>query len=128
MDYWQNPELDGRFAVAGYTLNLRGALAFSLVEKWGAVMGKIEREDNAGRAILDVMPPQEVVDRAFTVADLAVSELTKRGWIRAVTTTPEAFGATLGRIESARDEGRYAELRKARETTTDVPDEAPTKT
>lgn len=101
--YWSNAELDGRFAVDGCHMTLRGRLAVFLLEKWGTVAGKVRNEeDSAGRAVLDVMPVADVVERAFSLADQAISELERRQWIKPVNKTPEEYGETLGRIETAR--------------------------
>ncbi len=108
MQYWPNENLDGRYAIGGFALNMRGAIALHLVEKWGTVAGEIaDKEDSAGRAVLDVMPPADVVERAFTLADLTVNELEKREWIRSVECTPEELGEKLGTMEAARDSKRY---------------------
>ncbi len=102
-EYWDNPELDGRFAALGCTMSLQGRMAIVFLEKWGVVTGKIkDEEDSAGRAVLDVMPVEDVVKRAFDIAGQAVSELERRQWIRPLKVTPEQYGEALGRIESAR--------------------------
>jgi hypothetical protein len=101
--YWPNPELDGRFSIDGNAMNLPGRIALVLIEKWGTVAGHIrDKEDSSGRAVLDVMPVADVVERAFSMAELAVRELERREWIRHVDKTPEEYGEALGRIEKAR--------------------------
>ena len=102
-EYWPNTEIDGRFAIEGLVMSLPGRIALILIEKWGTVAGHIrEKEDSSGRAVLDVMPVEDVVKRAFDMAELATVELERRKWIRAVNMTPEQLGAQLRRVEDAR--------------------------
>lgn len=68
-------------AKAQYIPNQRARLAIVMIEKMALAIGKIEGEDSAGRAILDNMPPREVVERACDIADLAGDEFEKRGWL-----------------------------------------------
>lgn len=113
MDFWAKPELDARYAQHGHVLNMRGNLAVILIEKWGTVAGHIrEKEDSGGRAVLDVMPASDVVDRAFEIADLTVAELERREWIRAVDVTPEELGEQCGVVDKAREAKRYDLLRE----------------
>jgi hypothetical protein len=45
--------------------------AFDMIERWGMVVGKPSGEDSQGRAKMDLMPVDELVDRAFAAAHLA---------------------------------------------------------
>ena len=102
-EYWPKIELDTRYATEGLVLSLPGRIALVLIEKWGVVAGKIKgEEDSAGRAILDVMPVEDVVKRAFDMAEQITAELERRQWIRPVDLTLEEVGQSLGRIEQAR--------------------------
>ena len=101
--YWPNTDLDGRFAVDGFAMSFQGRLALVLIEKWGTVAGKVTgTEDSAGRAVLDVMPVADVVERAFSMAEQAVAELERRQWIQAVNKTPEEVGEAYSRMSNAR--------------------------
>lgn len=65
----------------------RTALAFA--ERWGMVAGKPGLEDSQGRATLDLMPPNEVIERACDTADGLYDEFERRGWIHAVPSVEE---------------------------------------
>jgi hypothetical protein len=96
----------------GNVMSLPGRIALMLIEKWGAVTGKIRgEEDSAGRAVLDVMPVPDVIERAFDMAEQAVVELERRQWIRPVDKTPEQVGEAAGRIEQARYQKHFADKR-----------------
>ena len=111
-EYWPNAELEGRFALSGFTMALPGRIALTLIEKWGAVTGAIRgEEDSAGRAVLDVMPVSDVVLRACDMAEQITAELERRQWIRVVDMTAEQVGAAEGRIEQARYQTHFAEKR-----------------
>ena len=108
MQFWPNTEIDLKPAHAGFKLNLRGDIALHLIERWGEVTGSIrEKEDTAGRAVLDVMPVKDVVERAFHMADLAVAELELRVWIKPVEMTLEDLGEIQGKVGAAQDRTRY---------------------
>lgn len=101
--YWPNTEVDTRFAADGFVMNLSGRIALILIEKWGTVAGHIrDKEDSVGRAVLDVMPVADVVERAFDMAEQATAELERRQWIRPLDMTPEELGEAAARIDTAR--------------------------
>lgn len=52
------------------------------LERWGMVQGMDGGEDSAGRQRMKLMPPEEVVDRAVAVAELAFARLREKGWIQ----------------------------------------------
>lgn len=54
-------------------------LAFALIERWGAVAAESDGEDSAGRAKLKLQAPDDLVRRAFDIAQSAVAEAKKRG-------------------------------------------------
>ncbi len=111
-EYWPNPELDAAPAINGNVLSLPGRIALILIEKWGAVNGKIRgEEDSAGRAVLDVMPVSDVIQRAFDMAEQAVAELERRQWIRPVDMSAEQVGDNVGRMEQARYRTHFADKR-----------------
>jgi len=65
-------------------------LAFQLVERWGMITVKPSTgEDSSGLAKLDLMSPQEVVDRAFETASLAFKEMENRDWFVDIPTMEE---------------------------------------
>ena len=59
-------------------------LAFAFLERWSLVMGATDGEDSAGRQKLKLMEPQELVDRAFTIAHLAIDKARSTGLIHQV--------------------------------------------
>lgn len=65
-------------------LTMRADLAAHMIERWGAVAAESNGEDSAGRHKLRLATPDELVQRACDIADRAVSEFEKRGWIVAL--------------------------------------------
>lgn len=72
-----------------------GFLAISLIEKWGMVAGQPEGEDSAGRSITRLQTPEELIDRAFTVAELAFARLREKGLIHQLPTIKEINDANI---------------------------------
>jgi hypothetical protein len=100
-EYWPRATSIGPF----YTAEVRAVKAWELIHGYGLVGGRIrEAEDSAGRAVLEVMPPQEIVERAFAIADAFINMAEARGEIRHCTEEDEeaAFqrGGQLERIKS----------------------------
>ena len=56
-------------------------LAFALLEKWGPVCMTSDGEDSTGRAKGRPLTPEETVDRAFEISELAYDEARRRGLI-----------------------------------------------
>ena len=57
-----------------------GRFAMALVDRWGMVQGNTPTsEDSAGRAMQELMPVQEVVDRAFEMANLTFKTIREKG-------------------------------------------------
>lgn len=87
----------------GAILELRSALAWELLERFALVAGDTRREDSAGRAVLDIMPAEAVVTRAFNLADLFVAAAEARGELRPFTDADKvkafAFGGKLSRLK-----------------------------
>lgn len=54
-------------------------LALTFLERWGMVAGIEDGEDSAGRAKLKLLSPDEIVDRAFTIAEKALAAAKARG-------------------------------------------------
>jgi hypothetical protein len=57
------------------------SLAINLIERWGLVAAKPDGEDSAGRAKLELLTPEELVNRACDTADLVLKECEARGWM-----------------------------------------------
>jgi len=49
-------------------------LAFEMINRWGMVMAIPEGEDSAGRAMVRLATPDELVTRAFEVSHLAMKQ------------------------------------------------------
>lgn len=102
--YWPH---SGMTAGAGGKFELRSSMAAILIEKWGMVAGKPGGEDSSGRRTLDILSPEEVVERAYAVADLLVDTAEKRGEL--VLETDEDVSASfqrVGELERIRSEAR----------------------
>ncbi len=111
MEAWTDETLNSRAAESGYNLELRGVITLQLIERWGQVAGHISGEDSAGRAILDIQPAEDLVERACTIADLTVNALESRGWIRASEPlTLEEIGERQGIVGKAKLAVEYERL------------------
>lgn len=62
-------------------LTLESILAVGFIEKWGMVAGEPDGEDSAGRAKLRLSTPEEVVARAFKMAELTVQTARDKGLV-----------------------------------------------
>ena len=62
-------------------LEMEAKLATLLIEKWGLVAAIPDGEDSAGRQKLKMQTPDELVQRAFAVASLAMKTARKRGLV-----------------------------------------------
>lgn len=89
-------------------LGLEGKLALTLIEKWGMVLSVPDGEDTAGRQKLGLMPPSEVVARAFETARLATAKLYGRGLVTVLPSLDEAEAARKRNEErlGRKDHGR----------------------
>jgi hypothetical protein len=54
-------------------------LAFAFIERWAMVAGMPDGEDSGGRQKLRLMNPSELVERAFSVARLAMDAARESG-------------------------------------------------
>jgi hypothetical protein len=61
--------------------NLEADLAVHFIEKMGLVTAIDDGEDSAGRAKLRLLQPAEVVERGCAMAQLAMEQFEKRGWL-----------------------------------------------
>lgn len=96
--YFANVEMSTTDVQNGFTVDFRGGLALELIEHWGMVAGVNNGEDTCGRARLDVMPVEEVVERAFAMAEQAYQALEARGWIKPVARTVEEAHRRMGEL------------------------------
>jgi len=88
-------------------LELRGSLAIVLVEKWGTVAGYLNGEDSQGRAKLDLLPPDMLVERAVTIANLTVNALEQRGWIKSDERTLQDLAREAGELQAIKEHERW---------------------
>lgn len=61
--------------------NEEARFAMAMVERWGMVAAESNGEDSAGRASLRLQTPEELISRAFKVAELVFAEARNRGWV-----------------------------------------------
>jgi hypothetical protein len=64
-------------------------LAIVFIEKWGLILGEDNGEDSAGRQRVRSSTPEEVVERAFAMARLAMQTARDRGLTYALPTFAE---------------------------------------
>lgn len=55
--------------------------AFALLEKWGPVCMTTDGEDSSGRSKARPLTPEETVNRAFEISQLAYNKARKNGFI-----------------------------------------------
>lgn len=102
-EYW-NRTPEGRWPIY---LDIRGSITLVLIEKWGTVAAYNSGEDSTGRAQLDLLPPQELVERCATIADLTVSLLEQRGWIKPDPRTNEELSEKSGELLGIQERHRW---------------------
>ena len=56
-------------------------LAFEFIKRWGLVMAADDGEDSVGRQKFRLATPQELIDRAFSIAHLAMDKARSTGLI-----------------------------------------------
>jgi hypothetical protein len=61
-----------------------GAMASELTTKWGMVAAEIDGEDSAGRSKARLQTPGELIERAFTVAQMFWDKARERGMLEDV--------------------------------------------
>lgn len=59
-------------------LNAEAGVALALLERWGMCAGMNDGEDSAGRSKGRLATPEEVVERAFTIASLVFKTARER--------------------------------------------------
>lgn len=69
-----------------HVFSIRGTIALHIIESnsMTLIAGKPNGEDKAGRSIIDLQTPKEVVLRALDVADIFVTECENRGWMKSL--------------------------------------------
>lgn len=85
--YW----VDRRIITNGVVCQEPAKMAGALIERWGVVAAIVDGEDSAGRSKLRLQTPEELVQRAFAVAELFYSEAEARGHLLEM---PEIMSAT----------------------------------
>jgi len=103
-EYWLGETDVPRFSAL---FEIRGHIALVLVEKWGTVAGYSSGEDTAGRARLDLLPPQELVDRCITIAELLVEGLERKQWIKRDEQTSEERAKRSGELHGIQEHHRW---------------------
>jgi hypothetical protein len=78
--YWNVLGLDNSII-----LEMRARLAWKMIDHYGIVSCATDKEDSQGRARLDLLSPEQVVNRAFAIADVFVSRCEEREAIRETT-------------------------------------------
>ena len=58
----------------------KARIVIEMVSRWGMVAGTPDGEDSKGRSKLRLATEQELVDRAFKIADAMFNELELRDW------------------------------------------------
>jgi len=94
MKYFPPEEEDYRL---GVRMSVRMRIMLDLLKSHPLIAGDLDGEDSQGRSRIRLQSPKELVERAASIADLAVEAAEIRGWIKAV----EHSGEELA-IESAR--------------------------
>lgn len=90
----------------GIQWEMRSELAWGLVHHFGAIAGKIEGEDKAGRAKADLQTPVELVDRCFAIADSFVERMEQREGFRPEMESEEQM-KKIGKLERIKNDAVY---------------------
>ncbi|MBD1602282.1 hypothetical protein [Pseudomonas typographi] len=70
--------------------NWQARIALGLIDRFGLIAAEPDGFDEAGRQKGRVLSPEEVVTRAFSIAELAVKEIADRGWLIPVDESEKA--------------------------------------
>lgn len=65
----------------GVAFHVEAELAERLMHHFGSVAGIPDGEDSAGRSIVRLQTPVELVERCCRIAAIAMEEFEKRGWL-----------------------------------------------
>lgn len=91
----------------GVYLELRSGVALRLLEHFGIVAGKRDKEDTVGRAAYDLQSPAEAVARCFALADAFVDTAESRGDVQIHSMTDEERSAKIGKLERIKTDAMY---------------------
>ena len=67
-------------------LGRKAQIAVEMIGRWGMVAGMTDGEDTSGRSKLRLATEEELVKRAFKIADLMFDELELRDWMVQIPT------------------------------------------
>lgn len=109
--YWPLSNSVGKF---GLLMEFRSAMAWQLIERFGLISGRRGTEDSQGRAAIEEMPPAEIVQRAFAIADEFVEAAQSRGELKEFTEADlhDAY-SRIGQLEDVKMESRFARVKSA---------------
>lgn len=97
----------------GCQMECRASFVWDLL-KHALYTGTRGKEDSAGRAALELLPPREIIDRAYAIVDLFVAEAETRGELREFTESDleSTFkrGGELQRIKNVAEYPRTARV------------------
>jgi hypothetical protein len=82
LEYWPLSHVDSPL---GFSMEARALLAWELLLRVGICTGTPQGEDSAGRSVLSLLPPQDLVDRAFQIADSFVNKAEARRELKGIT-------------------------------------------
>ena len=83
----------------------RASIAYQLIQQYALIAGKSDGEDSANRQKYDLQHPEEIVNRAFQIADLFVAKALERGELKRVSIQEAASGA--GEYDRIRERTLY---------------------
>lgn len=64
-----------------HRLEFEAKMAHDFIERWGMVLAMDDGEDSAGRHKIRLATPEELVSRAFTIAELFMKEARRRNLV-----------------------------------------------
>ena len=91
----------------GLQVEIRSAFAHKLIEHFGIISGHTIREDSQGRAVIDLLDPKLVVERAFAISDAMFDEMERRGDIGPRTMSQEEIEAARGKLARIRSDAEW---------------------
>ena len=114
-DYFR-PEIEESRECA--KIGFRARIVLTLIERWGMVAGEIDGEDSAGRSKIKLQTPEELIERAFKVAELFVARAEAEGILMAnpwSLMSDQEIGERMGALEHARSHARWPRFKEAEE-------------
>jgi len=119
----RNPEREEYF---GIRMNGVGMLAFELVKHFGTVAATTDGEDGASRAKLRLQTPEEVVGRAWDIAEAFYADGAARGHFKPAMTAAELEGEVVAgalrqlKADNARSAAQLEEAKRQAESVMQV--------